>query len=151
MGAGLFTATVPDIGNLTPQAQVHNPYTYLQGGKQMPPNLIFGQPGGDTPEPGFMQGLKNELGAAWGDMSGMQKIGTVGQVGLGLFNAFNTWNASKAQEKLLNGQLGLQRGMYNNAVKTTNADMEDRQTRRVSRSNGQAESVQSYMSRNRVG
>lgn len=125
------------------------PQGYLQGMKQFPSELTFGTQGQPQPQ-GFFQGLKQEGMAAWDGMSGAQQLGTIGQVGMGLFNAYNTWSAAKEQTKLQKGQLALQKGTYDNNVRLTNSALEDRQRRRVDTSNGRAEGVDSYMSRNRA-
>lgn len=145
---GLYDAQLPAL-NLTggTPAQAANQYGYLQG-QQFPSELTFGTP--TAPPQGFFQGLKQEGMAAWDGMSGAQQLGTIGQVGMGLFNAYNTWSAAKEQTKLMKGQLALQKGTYDNNVRLTNSALEDRQRRRVDTSNGRAEGVDSYMSRNRA-
>lgn len=100
---------------------------------------------------GFLGGLRQDIGAAWNGMGALDKVNTVAGVGMGLFNAYNSWNAARQQTKFMQGQLDMQKNIYKNNVKTTNMNMEDRQRRRVETSNGRAESVDSYMKRNRVG
>lgn len=105
-----------------------------------------------TATPNFMQRMDNYLGglkAEFSDLTPMNQL----SLGLGaassLFNAYSGFQQNKQMKEYMNSQLALQRGQYQNNVKTYNTNMEDRQMRRVA-ANGNTESVSSYMNRNRA-
>lgn len=105
-----------------------------------------------TAAPTFMQRAGNLLGGLKTEFSELTPMNQL-SLGLGaatsLFNAYSGFQQNKQMKNYMNGQLALQRGQYLNNLKTYNTNMEDRQMRRVA-ANGNAESVSSYMNRNRA-
>ena len=86
----------------------------------------------------------------WGDLSTMGKMGVGMSAAMGLFDMYNGFQQTRQMKSYMKNQMNLANKQYANNVKTYNTNMEDRQMRRVA-ANADAESVASYMARNRVG
>lgn len=95
---------------------------------------------------GFLGNLKNE----WGNLSSMNKMGVGLSAAMGLFNMYNGFQQARQMKSYMKNQMNLANKQYANNVKTYNTNLEDRQMRRKA-ANEDAESVESYMARNRVG
>ena len=80
----------------------------------------------------------------------MGKLGVGLSAVTGLFNMYNGFQQARQMKSYMKNQMKLANKQYANNVKTYNTNMEDRQMRRKA-ANEDAESVESYMARNRVG
>lgn len=124
---------------------------YLPGGQlsQDVTNFGSGLWSGQQPQQ-TQQGTLNMLNSNWSDLGTMGKLGVGTSAVTGLFNMYNGFQQSRQMKDYMKNQMSLANKQYANNVKTYNTNMEDRQMRRVA-ANANAESVDSYMARNRVG
>ena len=90
------------------------------------------------------------LKSNWSDLGTMGKLGVGMSSATGLFNMYNGFQQARQMKDYMKNQMSLANKQYANNVKTYNTNMEDRQMRRKA-ANANAESVDSYMARNRVG
>lgn len=111
--------------------------------KTFPSELKVGQ---GNPPAGTLDMLK----ANWSDLGTMGKLGVGMSAATGLFNMYNGFQQARQMKSYMKNQMNLANKQYANNVKTYNTNMEDRQMRRKA-ANADAESVDSYMARNRVG
>lgn len=95
-------------------------------------------------------GVVDLLKTNWGDLSTMGKMGVGMSAAMGLFNMYNGFQQARQMKSYMKNQMNLANKQYANNVKTYNTNLEDRQMRRKA-ANADAESVDSYMARNRVG
>lgn len=133
--------------NLFSQPQTGNPSTaFLDNSiltKTFPSELKVGQ---QNQQAGGLDMLK----ANWSDLSTLGKLGVGMSATTGLFNMYNGFQQARQMKSYMKNQMSLANKQYANNVKTHNTNMEDRQMRRNA-ANADTESVESYMSRNRVG
>ena len=146
-GAPLEAAYGLQPSNLFSQPQTGNPSTaFLDNSiltKSFPSQLQFGQ---QNQQAGGLDMLK----ANWSDLGTMGKLGVGMSATTGLFNMYNGFQQTRQMKSYMKSQMSLANKQYANNVKTYNTNMEDRQMRRNA-ANANTESVDSYMSRNRVG
>ena len=146
-GAPLEATYGLQLSNLISQPQTGNPSTtFLDNSilaKSFPSELKVGQ---QNPQAGVVDLLKTN----WGDLSTMGKMGVGMSAAMGLFNMYNGFQQTRQMKSYMKHQMNLANKQYANNVKTYNTNMEDRQMRRNA-ANADTESVESYMSRNRVG
>ena len=146
-GAPLEAAYGLQPSNLFSQPQTGNPSTaFLDNSiltKTFPSELQIGQQNQQT-------GGLDMLKANWSDLSTMGKMGVGMSAATGLFNMYNGFQQARQMKSYMKNQMSLANKQYANNVKTYNTNMEDRQMRRNA-ANANTESVDSYMSRNRVG
>ena len=146
-GAPLEAAYGLQPSNLFSQPQTGNPSTaFLDNSiltKSFPSQLQVGQQNQQA------SGL-DMLKANWSDLSTMGKLGVGMSAATGLFNMYNGFQQARQMKSYMKNQMSLANKQYANNVKTYNTNMEDRQMRRNA-ANANTESVDSYMSRNRVG
>lgn len=151
-GAPLEAAYGLQPSNLFSQPQTGNPSTaFLDKSildsplltKTFPSELQVGQ---QNQQAGALDMLKSN----WGDLSTMGKMGVGMSAATGLFNMYNGFQQTRQMKSYMKNQMSLANKQYTNNVKTHNTNMEDRQMRRNA-ANANTESVDSYMSRNRVG
>ena len=138
--------------NLFSQPQTGNPSTaFLDNSildnsiltKSFPSELQVGQQNQQA------SGL-DMLKANWSDLGTMGKLGVGMSAATGLFNMYNGFQQARQMKSYMKNQMSLANKQYANNVKTHNTNMEDRQMRRNA-ANADTESVDSCMSRNRVG
>lgn len=146
-GAPLEAAYGLQPSNLFSQPQTGNPSTaFLDNSiltKSFPSQLQVGQ---QNQQAGALDMLKSN----WGDLGTMGKLGVGMSATTGLFNMYNGFQQTRQMKSYMKNQMSLANKQYANNVKTYNTNMEDRQMRRNA-ANADTESVDSYMSRNRVG
>ena len=146
-GAPLEAAYGLQPSNLFSQPQTGNPSTaFLDNSiltKSFPSQLQVGQ---QNQQAGALDMLKSN----WGDLGTMGKLGVGMSATTGLFNMYNGFQQARQMKSYMKNQMSLANKQYANNVKTYNTNMEDRQMRRNA-ANANTESVDSYMSRNRVG
>lgn len=146
-GAPLEAAYGLQPSNLFSQPQTGNPSTaFLDNSilaKSFPSQLQVGQ---QNQQAGVLDLLKSN----WSDLSTMGKMGVGMSAATGLFNMYNGFQQTRQMKSYMKNQMSLANKQYANNVKTYNTNMEDRQMRRNA-ANANTESVDSYMSRNRVG
>ena len=146
-GAPLEAAYGLQPSNLFSQPQTGNPSTaFLDNSiltKSFPSQLQVGQQNQQA-------GVLDQLKSNWGDLGTMGKLGVGMSAATGLFNMYNGFQQARQMKSYMKNQMSLANKQYANNVKTYNTNMEDRQMRRNA-ANANTESVDSYMSRNRVG
>ena len=146
-GAPLEATYGLQLSNLISQPQTGNPSTaFLDNSiltKSFPSQLQVGQQNQQV------NGL-DMLKANWSDLGRMGKLGVGMSAATGLFNMYNGFQQTRQMKSYMKNQMSLANKQYTNNVKTYNTNMEDRQMRRNA-ANANTESVDSYMSRNRVG
>ena len=146
-GAPLEAAYGLQPSNLFSQPQTGNPSTaFLDNApltKSFPSQLQVGQ---QNQQASGLDLFKSN----WSDLSTMGKLGVGMSATTGLFNMYNGFQQTRQMKSYMKNQMSLANKQYANNVKTYNTNMEDRQMRRNA-ANANTESVDSYMSRNRVG
>ena len=146
-GAPLEATYGLQLSNLLPQLQAGNPSTAFLDNpiltKSFPSQLQVGQQNQQA------RGL-DILKSNWSDLGTMGKLGVGMSAATGLFNMYNGFQQARQMKSYMKNQMDLANKQYANNVKTYNTNMEDRQMRRNA-ANANTESVDSYMSRNRVG
>lgn len=146
-GAPLEAAYGLQPSNVFSQPQTGNPSTaFLDNSilaKSFPSQLQVGQ---QNQQAGVLDLLKSN----WSDLSTMGKMGVGMSATMGLFNMYNGFQQTRQMKSYMKNQMSLANKQYANNVKTYNTNTEDRQMRRNA-ANADTESVDSYMSRNRVG
>lgn len=146
-GAPLEAAYGLQPSNLFSQPQIGNPSTaFLDNSiltKSFPSQLQVGQ---QNQQASGLDMLKSN----WSDLGTMGKLGVGMSAVTGLFNMYNGFQQTRQMKSYMKNQMNLANKQYANNVKTYNTNMEDRQMRRKA-ANADAESVDSYMARNRVG
>ena len=146
-GAPLEATYGLQLSNLFSQPQTGHPSTaFLDNSiltKSFPSQLQVGQ---QNQQAGGLDILK----ANWSDLSTLGKTGVGLSAATGLFNMYNGFQQARQMKSYMKNQMNLANKQYANNVKTYNTNMEDRQMRRNA-ANADTESVESYMSRNRVG
>ena len=151
-GAPLEAAYGLQPSNLFSQPQTGNsPTSFLDNSildnptltKTFPSELKVGQ---QNQQANTLDILKSN----WSDLSTMGKMGVGLSAATGLFNMYNGFQQTRQMKSYMKNQMSLANKQYANNVKTYNTNMEDRQMRRNA-ANANTESVDSYMSRNRVG
>ena len=146
-GAPLEATYGLQLSNLISQPQTGNPSTaFLDNSiltKSFPSQLQVGQ---QNQQAGAVDLFKSN----WSDLSRMGKLGVGMSAATGLFNMYNGFQQARQMKSYMKNQMNLANKQYANNVKTYNTNMEDRQMRRNA-ANANTESVESYMSRNRVG
>lgn len=154
-GAPLEAAYGLQPSNIFSQSQLGNPSTAFldnsivggqatQTGTPFSMGLQFGQQ--NQQQAGALDLLKSN----WSDLGNMGKLGVGLSAVTGLFNMYNGFQQARQMKSYMKNQMNLANKQYANNVKTYNTNMEDRQMRRKA-ANADAESVDSYMARNRVG
>ena len=142
------------LSNIASQPQTGNPSTAfldnsILGGQGIGAASLPGSQlkvGQQDPQAGALDMLK----ANWSDLGTMGKLGVGMSAATGLFNMYNGFQQARQMKSYMKNQMNLANKQYANNVKTYNTNMEDRQMRRNA-ANADTESVDSYMSRNRVG
>ena len=151
-GAPLEATYGLQLSNLVSQPQAGNPSTaFLDNSildnplltKSFPSELKVGQ---QNQQASTLDLFKSN----WSDLSTMGKMGVGLSAATGLFNMYNGFQQARQMKSYMKNQMSLANKQYANNVKTHNTNMEDRQMRRNA-ANADTESVESYMSRNRVG
>lgn len=151
-GAPLEATYGLQLSNLFSQPQTGSPSTaFLDNSildnpiltKTFPSQLQVGQQNQQT-------NTLDLLKSNWSDLSTMGKAGVGLSAAMGLFNMYNGFQQTRQMKSYMKSQMSLANKQYANNVKTYNTNMEDRQMRRNA-ANANSESVDSYMSRNRVG
>lgn len=92
-------------------------------------------------------GIGTDATQAWGNLSGLGKVGTALGVGQSLMGLWGGYQQQKLAKKSFNLQAGLMQGAYDNQVRSMNSQLEDRQRARVARDPNAHEGVSSYMDR----
>ena len=151
-GAPLEAAYGLQLSNLLPQPQTGNSSTaFLDKSVLDNPLLTKTFPSELKVEQQQQQaGGLDILKANWSDLGTMGKLGVGMSAATGLFNMYNGFQQARQMKSYMKNQMSLANKQYANNVKTYNTNMEDRQMRRNA-ANADTESVDSYMSRNRVG